>query len=420
MKKLCLVAAAIFLIAFWGCAQNGSGGSVTLTVVSPFDEADGNRANFVSAYKAYEETSGNSVKDESASLNEERKAKIKEDFQRGKEPDILFYFVGADADELIQAGKLVSLDEIRRDFPEYASNMKGSMMPVSTANGRQYAVPVNGYWESLFVNKNVLAACGVEMPGPDYTWEAFLRDCEIIRTKGYTPIACSLSEIPHYWFEYAVFNHGSIASHASLPENSGDAAGQNWTAGLLDIKDLYERGFFPDNTNTAPDSETAMLILEDKAAFMLDGSWKIGWFQEKADTVDNFAVTYVPAQGERKATDIVSGISMGYYITKKAWDDPKKRDACVAFVTAMTTDEVVSSFGVLSVTALKSGTVPPEDADALVMSALAMTKGCTGAVPAAQDLLNLDARKALFDEVPKIVTGTNTPEAAIDSCLATQ
>ena len=41
-------------------------------------------------------------------------------------------------------------------------------------------------------------------------------------------------------------------------------------------------------------------------------------------------------------TSIISGLSSGWYITKKAWDDPDKRAAAVSFISDMTTDENVS------------------------------------------------------------------------------
>ncbi|MCL1795820.1 MAG: hypothetical protein FWG37_02900, partial [Clostridia bacterium] len=67
-----------------------------------------------------------------------------------------------------------------------------------------------------------------------------------------------------------------------------------------------------------------------------------------------------------------------------------------------------------------NGTTPPESADSLVMSALAMTRNCTGIVSAAQDMLTLTARKSLFEDVRNIVTGEVRPEDAIDRCLALQ
>ncbi|HQN62352.1 MAG TPA: extracellular solute-binding protein, partial [Flexilinea sp.] len=389
-----------------------------ITVVTSYGGDDGNRGNYEAAVKMYEEQTENKVNDESGTSNEEWKAKIMTDFETGAEPDVLFFFNGVDSNPFVKAGKVVSIDEIREVYPDYASNMKDSMLGASPVDGKNYSVPVNGYWEGLFVNKKVLDEAGVAVPGADYTWEQFLNDCEKIKTAGFTCVAVSLQEVPHYWFEYTVFNHGSVANHLDIPKTADDAVAQKWAAGLEDIKVLYEKGYLPANTLTATDAETFQLMADHKAAFAIDGSWKIGWFQSNADDINNFTVTYVPAQGDRAATDIIGGLSMGYYITRKAWNDPEKRKACVDFVGMMTSDDVVSTFGVTAVTALKKGTTPPQDADALVTAALAMTKGATGISPAVQDLLTGEARADLFANVKNVVTGKITATDAIASMIS--
>ncbi|MDR3052621.1 MAG: ABC transporter substrate-binding protein [Coriobacteriales bacterium] len=432
MKKLRLVMAAVLVVSLLaGCDGSGdsqapsdSGGGVSITVVTPFSESDGNRGNYVSAYEAFEQATGNTIVDvETAAVDENWKQGVLEDFRNGNEPDVIDFFIGADADELIANNKFVSISEIRKEFPDYASNMKESLIPVSTYDGRQYAVPVYGYWEGLFVNKKVLEDCGVAIPGAGYTWEQFLADCQTIKDKGYTPIACSLTQIPHYWFEYCVFNNGTVTDHAKLPLEVDDTIGQSWVAGLNDIKALYDAGFFPPDTLEANDDTTAQMILENKAAFLLDGSWKVGWFQDNAEAagadLNDFTVTYVPSRGIRKSTDAIGGISMGYSITRKAWDDPVKRKVCVDFITAMTSDEVTSTFGELTVTALKNGITPSgAQLNALAESTIAMTKGCTAMVPAAQDALTPSARDALFNNIPNIVRNKITAEKALEECLA--
>ena len=45
--------------------------------------------------------------------------------------------------------------------------------------------------------------------------------------------------------------------------------GQKWAAGLNDIKDLYEKGYFPVNTLTATDAETVQLFGDGEAAFLI-------------------------------------------------------------------------------------------------------------------------------------------------------
>ena len=389
-----------------------------LVVVTSYGGDDGNRQNYLDSVAAYETATGNEVLDGSGTSNEEWKAKIMTDFETGAEPDVLFYFSGVDANKIVEAGKVVSVDEIRAEYPDYASNMKDSMLQASPADGKKYTVPVNGYWEGLFVNKTVLADSGVAVPGADYTWEQFLKDCEAIKAKGYTPIAVSLQEVPHYWFEFTILNHGNVANHVALPANATDEVGQKWALGLDDITALYKAGYLPKNTLTATDAETVQMMADNQAAFLIDGSWKIGWFQENAANIGDFTVTYVPGAGERKATDIIGGLSMGYYITRKAWDDPAKREAAVQFVTAMTSDEVVSLFGATAITALKNGTVPPADADSLIKDALAMTKGATGISGATQDGLKAEGRADLFANIKNIVEGKITAADAITSALS--
>ena len=390
--------------------------AVTLNVVTSYGGDDGNRKNFENAVKAYEESTGNKVNDGSATSNEEWKAKVLTDFETGSEPDVLFYFTNADAEPFISAGKVVSLEEIRAEYPDYAGNMKDSMIAVA-ADGKQYAVPSSGYWENMFVNKKVLEDCGVAVPGPDYTWDQFLADCETIKEAGYTPIACSLVEVPHYWFEFTVMNNGTVENHLDVPAAADDAAAAKWAAGLNDIKALYEAGYFPANTLTASDAETVELFNSGEAAFLIDGSWKVGYFTENAEDLNDFAIAYVPGKGERSASEAIGGISMGYFITTKAWNDPDKREAAVEFVSQLTSDETLSTFVTTEVTALVNG-AKPEGLNPLQQSAADANANITAIAGAVQDSLTAEARGDLFANVQNVVTGKMSAEDAVASAIA--
>ena len=392
---------------------------VTLNIVTSYGGDDGNRANFENAVASYEAETGNTVNDGSATSNEEWKAKVLTDFETGSEPDVLFFFTNADAEPFISANKVVSIDEIRAEYPDYAANMKDSMM-ATAADGKHYAVPSSGFWENMFVNKSVLDTCGVAVPGPDYTWEQFLTDCQTILDNGFTPIACSLVEVPHYWFEFAVMNNGTVDNQLDIPtvtDGKLDAAGEKWVAALNDIKDLYERGFFPQNTLTASDAETVAMFGEGEAAFLIDGSWKVGYFTENhADTLEDYQIAYVPGKGERKASEAIGGISMGYFITRKAWDDPAKQAAAVEFVSQLTSDETLSKFVTTEVTALKNGATP-SGLNAIQQSAAACNANITGVVGAVQDTITAEAKGDLFANVQKVVSGQMTAAEAVESAM---
>ena len=393
---------------------------VKITVVTSYGGDDGNRGNYEAAVAGYEAETGNTVLDASATSNEEWKAKVMADFETGTEPDVLFYFLGVDANAIVKADKVVSLEEIREVYPDYASNMKEEMLVPSPADNVVYGVPSSGFWESMFVNTKVLEAAGVEVPGANYTWDQFLADCEKIKDAGFTPVAVSLQEVPHYWFEFTVYNNGNTANHLDMPANETDAAGQKWASGFEDLKQLYDLGYLPGNTLTATDAETVQLVAEGEAAFLIDGSWKVGYFVENcAENLEDFVLTYVPGKGERKATDIIGGISMGYYITRQAWEDETKRDAVVKFVQYMTRDDVLSTFVTTEVTALKNGATP-SGLNTIQQSAADMCGGVTSIVGPVQDSLSPEARADLFANVKNIVTGKMTAGEAIKSALTIQ
>ena len=138
MKKTLALLLALIMVLSFGVAAYADG--VTLNVVTSYGGDDGNRGSFESAVKAYEASTGNKVNDGSATSNEEWKAKVLTDFETGSEPDVLFFFTNADAEPFISAGKVVSIEEIRAEYPDYATNMRDSMLAVA-ADGKQYAVP---------------------------------------------------------------------------------------------------------------------------------------------------------------------------------------------------------------------------------------------------------------------------------------
>ena len=404
--------------------------AVALNVMTTFAGEDGNAPNYQKAVKDWEASTGNTVNDSSAVSDETVKARVASDFQMGSEPDVLFWFNGADANSFIEAGKVMSIDDIRKEYPEYASNMNDDLIAASLVDGKKYAVPVNGFWEAMFVNTTVLDAAGVEVPGPDYTWDQFLADCEKIKAAGYSPIAAALGNIPHYWWEYAIFNHNTPANHCDIPETVDDAQGQSRVAGINDIKDLYEKEYFPKNTLSATDDDTFLAFTEDKAAFLIDGSWKVGGIAGACQSdpndpatldkekLDKFTVTYVPGQGDRKATDLIGGLSMGYYITKKAWDDPEKRDAAVNFVEYMTSNEIVPIFAQHTASALKEAPeVDQSQFNSLQVKAMDMMSGVTSLTPAVQDIFQGECRTSTFDGMPQIVTGKVSAEDAVKEGL---
>ena len=168
------------------------------------------------------------------------------------------------------------------------------------------------------------------------------------------------------------------------------------------------------------------MFMDGKAALLIAGSWKVGGIVNSsqsdpedpetldADKLAKFDVTYVPGQGNRKATDLIGGLSMGYYISAKAWDDPAKREAAVSFVEHMTSDEIVPLFAQHTASALKNAPkVDEAQFNPLQVKAMKMMSGATSLTGAVQDIFNGDCRVSTFDGMPEIVTGGVTAQDAV-------
>lgn len=404
--------------------------AVQLEVVTTFAGDDTNALNYETAYKAWEARSGNIVVDLSAQSNEIFKSRVVMSFAANAEPDVLFFFNGADADSFVKAGKVVPIDEIRAQYPEYACNMEEERIIPSSADGRKYAVPVNGFWEAMFVNREILDKAGVDMPGADYTWDEFKGDCQRIKDAGFIPVAAALGNIPHYWWEYCIFNHTGTEDHLIVPDSIESELGKAWVEGITDIKELYEKGFFPSDTLTTTDDDTFALFMNGEAAFLIDGSWKVGSIisactdtGEEKPVLDEtrlarYDVTFVPGTDRRKAADLIGGLSMGYYITRKAWEDPVKREAAVDFVRYMTSDEVAPGFAQYTVSPLRN--MPAVDTsrfNTLQVHCQDLIDQCTSVTLALQDVFNGQCRSSTFEGMGEIVSGNVTPQEAVEEGL---
>ena len=181
---------------------------------------------------------------------------------------------------------------------------------------------------------------------------------------------------------------------------------QKWVAAALD--DI--KGWPPHNQ---PPARDISLFQQRKAAFLVDGSWQVGHLGELyGDKIEDMAVRFVPAKGERKATEGIGGISMGYFITRKAWKDPEKRDAAVQFVEMLTSNEILSTFIKTEVTALIEG-ASPVGLNSLEQSAAETNAQLTEVSPAVQDAISAEAKSTLFTNIQKVVTGQMTAEKAV-------
>lgn len=251
------------------------------------------------------------VDDSAPDANDTLRTKIKTAFAAGTEPDFMWFYNGADADPLIASGRLLSLDEEVSKDTEWSGKIAPAALESGKRQGKQYSIPVVGFYEALFCNKDLFDANGLSIPT---NWDEMLKAVDTFKSKDIIPVAASIDE-SYYLLEYAILSQAGKDGHNS--EFKG-AVPADWAKGIDVLKDLYQKGAFPKDSITATDEQVRQLFYNKKAAMMINGSWCVGQVTEK----DNTVITYVPVvpDGKADAKSIIGGYGTGFYVSKPAND----------------------------------------------------------------------------------------------------
>lgn len=388
-----------------------SGNPVELKVVAMFGGTDPNAEAFNEINDEFTTENKNvKLQINAATADEQWKASVNADFSVGNEPDVLQFFTDAIADSIVATDKLVSIEEIRAEYPDYAADTLDSALDgTKNTDGVSRAVPTTGYWEGLFCNKDLFDKYELELPTD---WASLETAIKTFSENGITPIAVSLNEVPNYWIEHLMLYSSGVDEYVQVPET----APEGWVKGIEMFKTLRDMGAFPKDTDSVDDSYTGQLFRDKKCAMQLDGSWYSGNITDTENTVV-IAFPGVPDQ-KAQANSMVSGISSGFYITKKAWEDPDKRDAAVKYVMAHTSQAGVQKYweatGAVSKAATKVN--PVEGSTPFSDSIVEFLNSGTDVVAPTDSRIS-DPFKTLVSEIVKVSTGAMTAEDALNTML---
>lgn len=419
MKKAVSIFLAVLLLAglMTGCGANAGktgkpSSTVTLKTVSMFGGTDPNAKTYQALNKAFTAANQNvTVEDDSTTSNNEWKAKIAADFAVGNEPDVLFFFTDAQAADVLKTDKFVTVEEIRKAYPDYGKDIKPDVLKgVAAPDGEIYALPLTGYYEGLFCNKDLFDQYNLELPT---TWDNLMKAIDVFNQNNIIPIAVSLNEVPHYWIEHLILSQGGVADHALNPKDV-NAVPESWVKGLEYFKTLRDAGAFPKDTDVIKNADAENLFKNKQAAMQLDGSWFANGIEDK-DNTTIVAFPTVPG-GAKDPSDIIAGFSSGFYITKKAWDDPDKREAAVDFVMTHTTaDSIAIYWSGAGTPAAECET--PSGLPGLMEDGAKMAAAAKGLDAATDSRLNPEAFTTLLRMISDISNGKMSSEDAVKAMV---
>ena len=387
-----LLLAAILAACCVSCAAEG----ITLHTVSCFAGDDSAAGVYVEILNRYESETGNTVRDTSSTSSEAWKSSVLNDFAAGNEPDILFFFAaGADSAPLLS--RVVPLDEINAAYPEVRLTENDALRE---SDGKIYAVPVRGYWEGLYVHTDLFEKYGAPLPED---WDSLLEAIRIFRENGITPIAVSLSDIPHYLAEMAVLSCAEKEEQQARPRTLEEVP-ESWLEAMRVIRELTEAGAFADNAAATYESASTAQFLAKEAAMQFDGSWMASSISP--DQMDTVAVLPMPRRNGEGTTDCyIGGVSMGFYLTRRAWNSGR-RDAAVRLLADLTSQDSLQRLGNIMLSGRLQASAEQMQAGRAMVSPL-------------QDAMNRNAREAwLLECIPAVADGSMTAEQCWEKVMA--
>ncbi len=384
---------------------------VTIRTVSMFGGTDPNAVVYERIREAFQvQYPYITVDDESRVSDEEWKSAVTADFCAGNEPDVLQFFTDATANQLIAMDKFVSIEEIRQEYPDYAADTyEWALKQVANRDGVCRAVPTTGFWEGLYCNKDLFEQYNIPLPTD---WNSLTYAIETLENKGIIPIACSLTNVPHYWMEYFLLYSCGVEDY----QKDFTAISQEWIDGLRQFRTLRGMLAFPRNTDTIDNDYARTLFINKKAAMILEGNWFLPAVEDQENTV----VIAFPGLENSSVHEnaVMGGMTSGFYITRRAWNDPDKRDAAVKYVMAQTSREAVQRYwehgGGITTTA--ADVVDDMERTPLAESAREYVESADDMVLSTDSRMEPDAYKTLISGISEISIGGD-PRALLQKVL---
>ena len=148
------------------------------------------------------------------------------------------------------------------------------------------------------------------------------------------------------------------------------------------------------------------MFKDKKAAMQIDGSWFANGIP--AANMDTTIVMPFPTYAEdADKTAFIGGVSMGFYLTRKAWDDPAKRDAAVALLAHLTNADSATKIGGYQFTGK------------LLESSYEMINNANYMLSPFQDSMTKEAREAwLLGCISSIADGSMTAKECWEKVIA--
>ena len=301
------------------------------------------------------------------------KSKLKVMLGADNAPDIFFSWSGEFAYKFARAGSALDLMEYYEADPEWKDSfIQAALEPFQYEEGI-YGVPVRVDAKLMIYNKDLFEKYNVEVPT---TYDEFLNVCQTFKDAGITPLAMGNSDPWTACHYISTFNSMCVPSDVRAVDNNyktGTFTDEGYVQALNMLKDLNDKGYFTENTNSIDFEVARNDFLTGNAAMTYMQSIE---FRRCAENNLNAGAFKIPfPEGEDGDPELVTGSPDGFMISKSC----KNPEIAIEFLKLMTSkpwqERMITQ---LSSPASVQGIHNEENSDALTLQAVDIYSKASG------------------------------------------
>lgn len=326
-KIFAAVLSATMVIGLAGCGKsedNPSGGegtdNVTLNVWHQWSNDTNELKRLYDTAVAEYIKDNPHVKIETQTLDTEAyKTKISAEFAgNARGIDVFYYWGAGTARKLVNADKLLPLDEYITD------EVRGRILEGSTTafsyDGKLYSVPSFSWFMTLYANKDLFDQAGAKLPT---TYDELLEAVEKLSAlDGVTPLAAGAKDGWNAAFIYQAMALREVGASSINAMLSGETpfSEEGYKEAAEKVVELYNKGAFGRNPLESGNDDANAAFGNERAAMRIMGSWLAnGIYTDETATIDpsNVVALNMPViPGKGDVTDYAGGFVESFWVNK--------------------------------------------------------------------------------------------------------
>ena len=232
--------------------------------------------------------------------------------------DVFYYWGAGTARKLVQADKILPLDDYLTD------DIKAKILPGSTSafvyDGKTYSLPSFSWYMTLYCNKALFEKAGATLPT---TYDEMLDAVKKLSTlDGVTPIASGAKDGWNAAFIYQALALREVGATNINSMLSGKTSfeGDGYKAAAEKVTELYNAGAFGENPLETGNDDANASFINGTAAMRIMGSWFANQvYTDETATInpeDIVAMKIPMITGKGNATDYAGGFVESFWVNK--------------------------------------------------------------------------------------------------------